>query len=276
MSSNDLDRNDRDRDAYFMKRALVLARRGIPGVFPNPPVGAVVVSEGKIVGRGYHRRAGEPHAEVFALAEAGERARGGTLYVTLEPCNHHGRTPPCTEAVLKAGVSRVVISCPDPNPQVPGGGRARLEEAGVHVSDGCEFKSGESLLGPWTHRVMTGTACRAVAVGRSLEGRFFVASADWTARLSRAAKRTLERQQKFFEKEGEFSLPEGRSVHELLRHAPNVIFVYILPIFLGEQGAFLEGQQSDPAEVSPQLPGMLHLVRVRKLGQTALAEYGVR
>ncbi len=267
---------DVDRDAYFMKRALVLARRGIPGVFPNPPVGAVVVSEGKIVGRGYHQRAGESHAEVFALAEAGERARGGTLYVTLEPCNHHGRTPPCTEAVLKAGVSRVVISCLDPNPQVSGGGRARLEGAGVLVSDGCESESGESLLRTWKHRVKNGTACRAVAVGRSLEGRFFVTSQEWTARLSPVAKRVLERQKKFFEKEGDFSLPEGHSVKQLLRHTPNIIFVYILPIFLGEQGAFLEGQQSDAAEVSPQLPGMLHLLSVRKLGQTALAEYGVR
>src|SRR5262245_35803286 len=103
-----------------MRVALRLGRRGLGRTFPNPPVGAVVVADGQVVGRGYHRRAGQAHAEVEALKAAGARARGATLYVTLEPCNHHGRTPPCTNAVIASGVRRVVIGTRDPNPSVPG------------------------------------------------------------------------------------------------------------------------------------------------------------
>ncbi len=124
-------------DARWMSRALELARLGLGLTSPNPIVGAVVVSDGTLVGQGYHRRAGEAHAEVLALAEAGARARGATLYVTLEPCNHHGRTPPCVEAVLAHGVGRVVVAVTDPNARVRGGGIAALSAAGVDVSTGC-------------------------------------------------------------------------------------------------------------------------------------------
>ena len=123
-------------DERFMDRALALAENGRGRVSPNPLVGCVLVSEGEVVGEGWHRRAGEPHAEVEALRAAGERARGATAYVTLEPCNHHGRTPPCTEALLAAGVGRVVIAARDPNPQVRGGGAERLEAGGVQVTAG--------------------------------------------------------------------------------------------------------------------------------------------
>ena len=116
-----------------MDRALGLAERGRSGAPPNPIVGAVVVQGGRIVGHGYHRRAGGPHAERLALSEAGSRARGADLYVTLEPCNHHGRTPPCTEAILAAGVARVIVALTDPNPKVKGGGRRALSRAGVAV-----------------------------------------------------------------------------------------------------------------------------------------------
>ncbi len=120
-----------------MKLALRLAAKGAGWVSPNPMVGAVVVKDGHIVGQGYHRRVGAPHAEVEALRQAGDAARGADLYVTLEPCNHQGRTPPCTQAILAAGVSRVIIATPDPNPQVAGGGAAYLQAQGVAVEVGA-------------------------------------------------------------------------------------------------------------------------------------------
>lgn len=125
-----------DADARFMDRALALAEEGRGRVSPNPMVGCVLVAGGEVVGEGWHRRAGAPHAEIEALTAAAERARGATAYVTLEPCNHQGRTPPCTEALLTAGVGRVVIAALDPNPNVRGGGAERLEAAGVPVTLG--------------------------------------------------------------------------------------------------------------------------------------------
>src|SRR4051812_11703067 len=120
--------NDSDADLSMMRLALEEARKAMPS--PNPPVGAVVVDvEGRVVGVGHHVRAGEEHGEVVALAAAKEAARGGTLYVTLEPCNHQGRTAPCVDAILKSGIRRVVIGCPDPNPNVTGGGAERLKES---------------------------------------------------------------------------------------------------------------------------------------------------
>jgi len=123
-------------DADFLRRALEVAERGRGLTSPNPLVGAVVVREGRIVGEGAHLRAGGPHAEVEALAAAGERARGATLYVTLEPCNHHGRTPPCAAAVARAGITRVVVASGDPNPDVDGGGVRALQQAGITVEVG--------------------------------------------------------------------------------------------------------------------------------------------
>jgi diaminohydroxyphosphoribosylaminopyrimidine deaminase / 5-amino-6-(5-phosphoribosylamino)uracil reductase len=131
-------------DEAFMRLALELGRQGTPA--PNPHVGAVVARGGEIVGIGHHERAGAAHAEALALARAGERARGATLYVTLEPCNHHGRTPPCVDAVLRSGVRRVVIGCPDPNPHVQGGGAQALRRAGVLVSYGDAWAQEAALL----------------------------------------------------------------------------------------------------------------------------------
>ncbi len=135
-------------DARLMRRALALARRARGLTYPNPQVGAVIARGGKILGEGYHHRAGEPHAEVNAIADChrrGHSPRGATLYVTLEPCNHHGRTPPCTEAILAAGAARVVIGASDPNRAVKGGGAVRLAAAGLEVQTGALAREAEDL-----------------------------------------------------------------------------------------------------------------------------------
>ncbi|RIK73618.1 MAG: bifunctional diaminohydroxyphosphoribosylaminopyrimidine deaminase/5-amino-6-(5-phosphoribosylamino)uracil reductase RibD [Planctomycetota bacterium] len=132
-----------------MARALELAARGEGLVEPNPMVGCVLVRDGAVVGEGWHRRFGAPHAEVEALREAGGAARGATAYVTLEPCDHLGKTPPCTAALLEAGVVRVVVACQDPNPQVNGRGLARLQAAGVAVQVGVLAGEAASLLAPF-------------------------------------------------------------------------------------------------------------------------------
>src|SRR5580700_1435885 len=122
-------------DEKWMAIALEQGARGVPS--PNPHVGAVVVKAGHALGMGHHERAGEDHAEVAALRKAGAGAKGATLYVTLEPCNHVGRTPPCTDAILAAKIARVVVGCQDPNPHVAGGGIAKLRAAGIRVDVGC-------------------------------------------------------------------------------------------------------------------------------------------
>lgn len=134
------------KDEHYMRRALVLARKGLGSTSPNPVVGCVIVNNGKIVGQGYHKRSGLPHAEAEALQDAGERARGGELYVTLEPCNHAGRTPPCTEAIIKAGIKRVIFAVRDPNPTVKGGGREALKLAGIEVTEGVLGKEAERII----------------------------------------------------------------------------------------------------------------------------------
>jgi diaminohydroxyphosphoribosylaminopyrimidine deaminase/5-amino-6-(5-phosphoribosylamino)uracil reductase len=128
--------HDQNEDARFMALALALGRRGLGRTWPNPAVGAVIVKQGAIVGRGWTQDGGRPHAEVEALRRAGEAARGATLYVTLEPCSHHGKSPPCADAVIAAGIARVVSALEDPNPEVAGQGHARLRAAGIAVDIG--------------------------------------------------------------------------------------------------------------------------------------------
>lgn len=135
-----------------MRAALRLARLCEPD--PNPPVGALVVLDRRIVGIGHHERAGMPHAEVIALRAAGELARGADLYVTLEPCNHTGKTPPCVEAVLRAGIRRVIVGCLDPNPFVRGGGCASLARQGVSVSLGPWGAEAERAIEPWRRSLL--------------------------------------------------------------------------------------------------------------------------
>ena len=157
-------------DATFMRLALDEASKGSPS--PNPPVGAVLVQPGgAIVGRGYHVRPGREHAEVAAIRDAGEAARGATLYVTLEPCNHHGRTPPCTEAILAAGIARVVVGVRDPNPHVTGEGNARLRAAGLEVTEGVVGDACARKIAPWAKHVRAGLPYVRVKLAASLDGR---------------------------------------------------------------------------------------------------------
>jgi diaminohydroxyphosphoribosylaminopyrimidine deaminase/5-amino-6-(5-phosphoribosylamino)uracil reductase len=163
-------KGDPELDSAMMAIALEEAHKAIPS--PNPPVGAVVVTkEGTVAGQGFHLRAGEDHAEAIALAHAGEAARGGTLYVTLEPCNHHGRTPPCVDAILTAGIRRVVIGCLDPNPSVVGGGAQRLTDAGLDVEVGVGGAEARALIAPWTKFVTTGLPHVSLKLALSLDGR---------------------------------------------------------------------------------------------------------
>lgn len=159
-----------------MRLAVRWARRGIGHTRPNPPVGAVVVRGRDVVGRGYHRRAGLPHAEVEALAAAGARARGATLYVTLEPCAHYGRTPPCTDAIVRAGIRRVVFGVPDPNPRVTGGGAEQLRAAGVEVAGGVEADACAELIAPFRKFVRTGRPWVTLKLAASLDGRVATAT----------------------------------------------------------------------------------------------------
>lgn len=158
-------------DSQTMLRALDLARRGQGGVEPNPLVGCVVVREGQVVGEGWHQRFGGPHAEVEALAAAGEQARGATLYVTLEPCCHHGKTPPCTVAVIAAGVTRVVAGMSDPFPQVAGGGLAQLAAAGIAVEAGLHEAEARALNAPYLKLLSTGRPWVIAKWAMTLDGK---------------------------------------------------------------------------------------------------------
>jgi diaminohydroxyphosphoribosylaminopyrimidine deaminase / 5-amino-6-(5-phosphoribosylamino)uracil reductase len=160
-----------DIDATYMKLALKLAAKGEGWVSPNPMVGAVVVKSGQVVGQGYHRRAGLPHAEVEALRTAGEAVRGADLYVTLEPCNHQGKTPPCTQAILAAGVRRVIIAARDPNPQVTGGGADFLAARGVEVDVGLMAAEARRLNEAWLHYVNRGRPWVMAKAACSLDGK---------------------------------------------------------------------------------------------------------
>jgi diaminohydroxyphosphoribosylaminopyrimidine deaminase / 5-amino-6-(5-phosphoribosylamino)uracil reductase len=163
----------------WMARALQLAALGDGRTSPNPLVGAVVLAaEGTLVGEGFHARAGEAHAEVGALAQAGGRARGGTLIVTLEPCCHQGRTPPCSEAVIAAGIARVVVAMRDPDPRVGGGGIARLKQAGIEVIEGVREPEARRLNAAFLHRVHTGRPLGILKWAMSLDGRTALPNGD--------------------------------------------------------------------------------------------------
>ena len=167
-----------DADRRAMGRALALARRGRLTTAPNPMVGAVVTKSGEIVGAGWHRRAGGEHAEAMALAAAGDSARGGTIYVTLEPCTHHGRTPPCAGRILESGVERVVFAHRDPNPEVIGGGGERLRAAGLRVESGLLAEQAVEMNVPFLTRVLHERPAVTLKWAMSLDGRIATATGD--------------------------------------------------------------------------------------------------
>ena len=164
------------QDSVYMAQALRLAERGLYTTSPNPRVGCVLVADEKIVGSGWHERAGEPHAEVLALRESGMAARGATAFVTLEPCSHHGRTPPCADALIAAGVVRVVVAVQDPNPQVAGQGIAKLCAAGIQVECGLMEAAARELNIGFFARMERGTPWLRSKIAASLDGRTALAN----------------------------------------------------------------------------------------------------
>lgn len=166
------------QDLVYMARAIELARLGRFTTAPNPNVGCVIVRNGQIVGEGYHHKAGEPHAEVHALRMAGAAAKDSTAYVTLEPCSHYGRTPPCADALISAGVARVVVAMQDPNPKVAGQGLARLRAAGIETEFGVLEQQAEALNRGFLKRMRTGLPYVTLKLAASLDGRTAMASGE--------------------------------------------------------------------------------------------------
>ena len=176
-----------------MSHALELARRAEGRVSPNPPVGAVLVRDGEVIGRGYTQPPGQSHAEVLALREAGEAARGAALYTTLEPCSHHGRTPPCTDAIIEAGVAEVHAAVLDPNPNVRGGGMAILAEAGVSTRIGEGEAKARRLLEAYVKYVTTGTPFVTAKFAMSLDGKIATRIGDSKWISGEKARRRVHR-----------------------------------------------------------------------------------
>ncbi len=158
-------------DSQWMAHALQLAERGLNSTSPNPRVGCVLVKDGALLGEGWHERTGEPHAEIHALRAAGDKARGATAYVTLEPCSHHGRTPPCADALAKAGVARVVAAIQDPNPKVAGQGLEKLRKAGIAAECGLMEAAARELNIGFFARMTRGTPWVRSKIAASLDGR---------------------------------------------------------------------------------------------------------
>ena len=168
-------------DYECMASALQLARMGLESTHPNPRVGCVITREGRVVGKGWHKRAGEGHAEINALNNAGDKAAGGTAYVTLEPCSHVGRTPPCVDALIKAKVTRVIFAIDDPNPDVNGSGHQRLQQAGIEVQSGLMVKEAEELNAGFLKRMRRGLPWVRIKLAQSMDGHIALAngSSQW-------------------------------------------------------------------------------------------------
>jgi diaminohydroxyphosphoribosylaminopyrimidine deaminase/5-amino-6-(5-phosphoribosylamino)uracil reductase len=169
---------DTNMHETYMKMAMVLAEKGRGTTSPNPMVGAVIVKNGRVIGEGFHEKAGGPHAEIHALTQAGENAREATLYVTLEPCNHTGRTPPCTEAILKSGIRAVVAGMRDPNPAVAGGGLAFLEQHGIATTVGVLEDACRRLNEAFVKYVTTGLPFVILKCASTLDGRIATVTGD--------------------------------------------------------------------------------------------------
>ena len=180
-------------DREMMQRCLQLAAKASGKTSPNPMVGAVVVRDNKIVGEGFHPEVGQPHAEVFALKEAGEKARGASIYVSLEPCNHYGRTPPCTEALIAAGVSKVIVGIVDPNPLVAGKGITKLRDAGIEVMVGVEEEACRQLNEAFIHRILSQLPFGILKYAMTLDGKI-AATSGHSAWVTTNASRHLVHQ----------------------------------------------------------------------------------
>jgi diaminohydroxyphosphoribosylaminopyrimidine deaminase/5-amino-6-(5-phosphoribosylamino)uracil reductase len=180
-------------DQHFMQMALDLAIKGEGFTSPNPMVGAVVVKESQVVGSGYHRKVGQPHAEVHAIDAAGERAKDATLYVTLEPCNHTGRTPPCTRKIIEAGIKRVVIAMLDPNREVVGGGAEFLNQQGIQVTTGIRHKQARKLNEAFVKYVRTGRPFVIAKCAATLDGRIATRTGDSRWVTGEKARRFVHR-----------------------------------------------------------------------------------
>ncbi len=180
-------------DRAMMQKCLELARQALGKTAPNPMVGAVVVKDGQIIGTGFHPGAGQPHAEVFALREAGEQAKGATIYVSLEPCNHYGRTPPCSEALVQAGVAKVVVGMVDPNPLVSGGGIARLRAAGIEVVVGVEEEACRKLNEAFIYRITHRQPFGILKYAMTLDGKIATTSGDSNWVTQDAARHEVHR-----------------------------------------------------------------------------------
>jgi diaminohydroxyphosphoribosylaminopyrimidine deaminase/5-amino-6-(5-phosphoribosylamino)uracil reductase len=165
-------------DSQFMLKALNLARKGEGMTSPNPMVGAVLVKNGIVVGQDYHKKAGQAHAETLAIAAAGDSAAGSTLYVNLEPCNHHGKTPPCTDAIISSGISQVVVAMRDPNPRVKGGGIERLKEAGIKTNVGILKDKASILNEKYLYNTSTGMPFVIIKVAATLDGKLATKTGD--------------------------------------------------------------------------------------------------
>ena len=165
-------------DLHHMRAALALARRGLGNTWPNPSVGCVIVRDGRVVGRGWTQPGGRPHAETEALARAGEAARGATAYVTLEPCSHWGRTPPCCDALIAAGIARVVAATGDPDPRVDGRGLRRLREAGIAVELGLLETEARGIIAGFVRRITRGLPLVTLKLATSLDGRIATATGE--------------------------------------------------------------------------------------------------
>ena len=180
-------------DRQWMAAALKLAAQGMYSTSPNPRVGCILVKDGEAIGEGWHQKAGEPHAEVLALRAAGDNARGATAYVTLEPCSHYGRTPPCAEGLIKAGVSRVVAAVCDPNPDVAGRGFQMLREAGIEVVESCLEDQATAINEGFMKRMRTGLPLVRMKLAMSLDGRTAMASGQSQWITGPEARRDVQR-----------------------------------------------------------------------------------
>ncbi len=191
-NSNNPSENESLHDEHYMRRAIELAALGRFTTSPNPNVGCVIVKEGEIIGEGYHHHAGGPHAEVNALKMAGDKAKGATAYVTLEPCSHFGKTPPCADALINAGIKRVVAAMQDPNPQVAGRGLHKLLSAGIDVSHGVLMQEAEKLNVGFFKRMRTGFPYIQLKLGASLDGKTALASGESQWITSKASRRDVQ------------------------------------------------------------------------------------